>query len=755
MAHVLDYSASRQALGVNQTAEDLFFGWFNGGTALPAEYWVGNGALNGTVSWVETDYSVIPNRDYIVTGRTLLDAYGNDQTVGPRDPFLPVPSAATHRAEAPDVYLAHAGDLVLSNVFEGYSSGSYLSFSDLAAPGRSLGAHPLRPYASFGEAGWGMRRLAEAANAAYQADLIALGDISLAEVGEITVRAWNDAPRRADDFVLTYTPDADTRLTVADLVDFDVEGASPGNGQMRSFAERLRGEDVTMILTAGDDRLIFNVLPVRLLTVQMGGGDDLLTLEGAEPGDRALALSVDGGAGIDYISVSAGLQTTVLGGSGNDVLSVTGKMPGGAAVEVAGGAGDDTLNGDTADSSMDGGAGNDLVTGGTGTDTLRGGAGDDFVSDLWVSDRGGSRTFGAAGHLFGDDGNDDLWGGAGDDTLVGGRGNDTLWGVLGDDVLSGGLGSDVYEWSTTYQGRQMPLGDATVVDTGGLISLSQGFAPFFGIGGDLMVRVGQDLVIGAPGVSSLRIAGFYDRPAAWSGAVDQGLGPVRDRDVIDMAAARALTQDARLGGAGNDLLRLADGPTVSARGGDDRVVGSLFGDLVFGDAGNDEIEGRNGADRLLGGEGNDRILGGNGGDLLAGGSGDDRLLGEIGNDRLHGGAGNDVLVGGAGADILTGGTGNDRLTGGIGADRFEFADGFGADRITDFARGDTILILRSMLTGTRLSDGEAAAVVQGVGSVADGAVVLDFGSGDTLTIAGITSLAAVAAATRIVDGFDL
>lgn len=140
MAHVFDYSGSRLALGQVMSHDDLLFGSFAGAQALPAEYWVGNGALNGTVSWWETDYSVNPPRECIVTGRTLLDAYGNDQIALPRQAFFPVPSAATHRAEAPEAYFGH-GDLVLSAVCEGYSWGSYLAFSSLAAPGR-IPPHP-------------------------------------------------------------------------------------------------------------------------------------------------------------------------------------------------------------------------------------------------------------------------------------------------------------------------------------------------------------------------------------------------------------------------------------------------------------------------------------------------------------------------------------------------------------------------------------------------------------------------------------
>lgn len=751
MAHVFDYSGSRLALGRVMSQDDLFFGWFHGAQALPAEYWVGNGALNGSVSWWETDYSVSPPRDYIVTGRTLLDAYGGDQIAPQRQAFLPVQSAATHQAEAPEAYFGHGGDLVLSAVYEEYSWGSYLAFSGLAAPARSLGAHPSEPYAGYADAGRGLRALADAANAAFRLDLVALAGTSLAEVGVIHVRAWSDRPQRADDFVLAYTPDGDTRVEVGDLVDFDLPN-SAGYGQILPHADLFRGENVTMILTAGDDRMYFSTLPARLLTIRMGDGNDYLSLgnDTAGTGGRnhlPLALAVEGEAGDDMIWVSAALQTTLSGGTGNDDLSATGSgLPAGSRVVLLGGNGDDILRGDGINSKMDGGAGDDLVTGGTGADTLRGGSGKDFLSDLTIVDMSGSRYFGASNILIADEGNDDLWGAAGDDSLYGGAGADTLWGVLGDDVLSGGQGTDIYEWSTTYQGFDAPLGDDTLIDNGGLISLSNGFAPFLQIGADLMIRIGQDLLIGRPGVSSLRITGFYDNPKSWAGAVDQGFGPLRDPDVIRMGIARELEQTARLGSGGNDVLRLAGAAAVAGRAGDDRILGSAAADLVFGDYGDDRLEGRRGRDRLLGGDGHDLLDGGDQVDLLAGNQGNDRLLGGMGSDALYGGGANDTLLGGAGDDVLAGGAGNDRLTGGAGADRFEFVMGFQADRITDLDRSDQIVISGHMLAG--MSGASPDNIVQ-FAEIIDGSLVLDFGSGDLIVFEGITNRALIHATLLI------
>jgi hypothetical protein len=88
--------------------------------------------------------------------------------------------------------------------------------------------------------------------------------------------------------------------------------------------------------------------------------------------------------------------------------------------------------------------------------------------------------------------------------------------------------------------------------------------------------------------------------------------------------------------------------------------------------------------RFDGTEQSDTIIGKIGADELFGYGGNDSLSGMAGKDWLDGGLGKDTLSGGDGADRLIGGRGDDTLSGGSGDDIFEFARGFGRDRITDF-----------------------------------------------------------------------
>jgi Ca2+-binding RTX toxin-like protein len=98
----------------------------------------------------------------------------------------------------------------------------------------------------------------------------------------------------------------------------------------------------------------------------------------------------------------------------------------------------------------------------------------------------------------------------------------------------------------------------------------------------------------------------------------------------------------------------ASGPLfILAGGGDDKIVGSAFGDIILGGAGNDQIYGGGGDDFICGNDGNDQIAGGDGNDVLAGNAGDDRLDGGAGNDQISGDAGDDLLDGGAGTNTNT------------------------------------------------------------------------------------------------------
>ncbi|MGL4322540.1 MAG: calcium-binding protein [Beijerinckiaceae bacterium] len=143
------------------------------------------------------------------------------------------------------------------------------------------------------------------------------------------------------------------------------------------------------------------------------------------------------------------------------------------------------------------------------------------------------------------------------------------------------------------------------------------------------------------------------------------------------------------------------------------LIGSRFGDKLYGSSGmdeingwygNDRIYGNDGADILIGGDGYDSIYGGNDGDLIFGGNQDDILYGENGRDAIQGDAGNDTAYGGedndyvygndgmdslagdGGHDVVDGGNDDDTLSGGDGDDAVFGGNGW--DRLTGDAGND-------------------------------------------------------------------
>lgn len=175
-----------------------------------------------------------------------------------------------------------------------------------------------------------------------------------------------------------------------------------------------------------------------------------------------------------------------------------------------------------------------------------------------------------------------------------------------------------------------------------------------------------------------------------------------------------------------------DGEQLPGTAGADTLGGTNKGDLIQGLDGDDRLTGRGGNDLLDGGMGADRMTGGTGNDsyvvdvradrvIEVAGGGRDTVLSSIdftlgdqvevlrltgdnaingrGNalaNELFGNVAANSLDGREGADILVGGGGRDLLTGGAGADIFRFGEGdtgrtgAAADRILDFATGDTI-----------------------------------------------------------------
>jgi Ca2+-binding RTX toxin-like protein len=403
-----------------------------------------------------------------------------------------------------------------------------------------------------------------------------------------------------------------------------------------------------------------------------GAGNDQIVADLADTAAAAAVLKILGGAGVDFLNLSAqtaaitfnnngsttGGFETIYGGAGDDNIDNTGST---TPLFVAGLGGNDTLIGGEANDFLDAGAGNDSLSGGGGKDTLIGGVGTDAFDagggdDQIVADaadttaappalkiKGGSgfdvlnlsaETVGVTFHnngastggfesIYGTSGNDSftnegsattayISGFGGNDTLAGGEGNDTLDGGLGDDSLFGNGGHDTLVGG---EGIDQIWGGA------GNDNINAGGGDDFLVGG-----LGGDYLIGGPGMD---LADYSGSPAGVT--VSLGNGGV-----------------GRGGEAEQDLF-------VSI----DHLVGSNFADFLSGTATANTIDGRGGADVISGDGGDDDLIGGEGNDLFNGGPGVDTFDAGGGNDQViadasdtSAPAGRLKILGGEGTDFL-------------------------------------------------------------------------------------------------------
>ena len=246
-------------------------------------------------------------------------------------------------------------------------------------------------------------------------------------------------------------------MTEADTFDHTGENGSSPTARMRSADMDLSGswgtaENIAAVSVQGSSSYFDEVN--RLHTNLMNSA-----------GHRANLLNPD----LDYIGIGIVLGPLTYEGSQGQPVSLPSvlvtqnfaRTQGVADLDLAGGAGNDTLIGEEGDDHLFGDdgrdslrayEGDDLIRGGKGSDRLHGGSGEDRLEGGWGNDSmwGGQHD----DHLKGGNGNDKMYGrkhadtlegGNGADLLSGGNGRDLLRGGSGDDSLTGGAGKDRLE----------------------------------------------------------------------------------------------------------------------------------------------------------------------------------------------------------------------------------------------------------------------------------------------------------------------
>ena len=431
-------------------------------------------------------------------------------------------------------------------------------------------------------------------------------------------------------------------------------------------------------------------------------GDDT---ENGTSGDDVL----DALGGIDIVHGLGG-NDTIYGGAGDDQLfgdDGNDDLYGGLGADVLdGGAGHDRAFYSQAAAGLRA----DLFNSAANTGEA---AGDSYSSiealygsihnDILSADHSGVDLVGLAGNdqLIGRNGRDRLFGGDGNDRLDGGRGNDDLHGNAGIDtfVIRVGAGKDrifTYEQGIDiieFGGGPGSFSDLSITITGGntVITHFNGVTSLIGFTGTLTAA---DFVFLTP------------LPSPSGNNVTTNLTAGNDN------VSFGIDNDTVNGLAGNDIIRGGIG--------DDILNGGDGNDQLFGGLGADHLDGGAGIDRasyttassgvtvnlinpaLNTGEAAgdtyssiENIFGTIYDDILIGDAGDNDLQGLGDDDQLIGADGDDRLFGGDGDDRLTGGRGDDDLFGGAGSDTFVFGANSGTDRIFGFEDGLDIIQFQS------------------------------------------------------------
>jgi Ca2+-binding RTX toxin-like protein len=465
---------------------------------------------------------------------------------------------------------------------------------------------------------------------------------------------------------------------------------------------------------------------------------------------RSTRLPILGGAGNDSLTGSAGADR-LYGRAGHDRLA-----GGGGGDSLEGGPGDDRLSGGAGDDSLDGGPGNDRLAGGSGHDRLRlagpleaaavallsdrqlrvvSEAGDDTIAtdieEILFADaslsfaalraRAGVLGSDRAENLSGSNGADLIHALAGGDWITPGAGSDSIDGGPGHDMLSFATLADTPGRPNTRYRLDIDMARGRVETSGPDLTVFTGIERITG-------SIYADRITGDAGDNELRGLGDYDWFNGSFGADSYDGGTGRDM-VSYVTAPGPVTVDL---GAGRGLAGMAAGDSYTHV---ERVTGTIYGDLFYGDAGPNDFRGLGGYDTFVGSEGGrERYDGGAGRDtvsyyrseagvtaslLLGYGSGGDAardlytsienltgsghgdvLTGDHGRNSLRGLSGDDFLFGNGGVDSLTGGRGDDILHGGAGSDYALFSGARGLFEITRTGPRDALVVWQGAGAGT-------------------------------------------------------
>jgi Ca2+-binding RTX toxin-like protein len=340
--------------------------------------------------------------------------------------------------------------------------------------------------------------------------------------------------------------------------------------------------------------------------------------------------------------------------------------------------------------------------------------------------------------------------------LTTGSGDDTITGGAHGDRVDTGAGRDIADLKTRQvfgeTGADLFLAGAGV-DTliANLKQETQGVSLGSTATGFFVRSTSNRFFVDAADCELIRFTGGSGNDGIDSGAhggTIDGSGGI-DRWTANASATNKdivfrLGVDEAVGPLGVTGVARIEALTFTSGGGDDRLAGGAFADVLVGGGGDDTLDGASRGAK--GTDGADFVDGGAGKDLLVVDASQERdgvglfvqfgdgfgvrsasnkfivdadnmervrFTGGSGKDNAQGGAGKDELNGASGNDTLDGGLGSDTLDGNVGKDTFRFTTALGSknvDRVENFSARDDVIELDDAifdaLTPGRLGAGE-------------------------------------------------
>ncbi len=350
-------------------------------------------------------------------------------------------------------------------------------------------------------------------------------------------------------------------------------------------------------------------------TIYLGDGADTFTASGSTATGAVFgaALTVYGGAGADLFNegTAATPSETIYGGADVDTVTYTSRVAG-VTVTVGATANDGATTGELDDINSD----VEIVTGSSAADTMTAAPG---VAITFNGGAGNDTLIGdtAADTLNGEAGSDTLRGKAGNDVLNGGDGDDTFDEEIatnGGDTFNGGNGIDTVDYSARTGAGVVVTMDGTVANDGFALEADN-------VKADVENLIGSDQADTITGNASANvITGGLGNDTLNGGAGDDIFNEGSATSGLDTISGGTGVDTIDYSARTNPVIVVLNGSTGSGEASEGDLLGTDT-ENVIGTAGDDTITGNASANELVGGAGDDILNGLAGDDTLEGGGG--------------------------------------------------------------------------------------------------------------------------------------